>query len=114
MVVMQLSNKYSVKVIQVYAPISAHGDEEIEEMYETINTLMNKTKTQYTMIIGDFNAKIGTQQSHESTIMGKYGTGQRNEREDRSLEFARSRNMYICNGKFQKKEIQLWTWKGIY
>ena len=112
MVVIQLSKKYSVKVIQVYAPTSAHGDDEIEEMYDAINTLMDKTHTQYTMIIGDFNAKIGRRQSHESTIMGKYGTGHRNERGDRLLEFARSRNMYICNGKFQKNEKQLWTWKS--
>ena len=61
MVAIKLSKKYNVKVIQVYAPTSSYDDEEIEEMYEEINSLMGSIKTHYTMIIGDFNAKIGKQ-----------------------------------------------------
>ena len=44
--------------------------------------------------------------------MGKYGTGQRNDRWDRPVEFARSRDLYIVNDKYQKKENALWTWKN--
>src|SRR5271156_2457386 len=43
--------------------------------------------------------------------MGPYGTGQRNERGDRLIEFATSRKLYIGNSKFQKKSSRKWTWK---
>ncbi len=112
MIVIKLSHRYMLKVIQVYAPTSAHDDDEIEDMYEEINHLMDYSKTHYTMVIGDFNAKIGKQKDTEASVMGKYGTGIRNERGDRLIEFARSRNLYIANGKFQRKEKNLWTWKS--
>ena len=44
--------------------------------------------------------------------MGKYGMGMRNERGDRLVEFAASRQLYIANTKFQKKAIRKWTWKS--
>ena len=112
MVVLRLSKKYSVKIVQVYAPTSAHDDEEIEDMYEEINQLLDSTNSHYTMVIGDFNAKIGKQRSDETNVMGKYGIGQRNERGDRLIEFAVSRGLYIANGKFQKKGNRLWTWRS--
>ena len=43
-------------------------------------------------------------------MLGKYGVGRRNERGDRLVEFAASRNLYIANTKFQKKSK--WTWKS--
>jgi hypothetical protein len=112
MIVIKLSKRYSLKVIQVYAPSTSHDDEEVEEFYENVNTLMDCTRTHFTMIIGDFNAKIGKQKHHEEDVMGKHGIGERNERGDRLIEFAGSRKMYIANGKFQKKESRMWTWQS--
>ena len=59
MLIVKLNSKYSVKIIQVYAPTSAYSDEVVEGMYEEINELMDKVTTQYTIVMGDFNAKIG-------------------------------------------------------
>ena len=64
------------------------------------------------MVIGDINAKICKQGKHESDVINKYGTGQRNERETTLLEFARSRGLHIANGKYQKKKNTLWTWQS--
>ena len=63
MIVVRLNSKYSVKVIQVYAPTSAYEDEVVEQMYEEINQLMDETPTHYTMVMGDFNAKIGVRRT---------------------------------------------------
>ena len=42
--------------------------------------------------------------------MGKYGYGDRNEREERLLEFATVHNLYICNTRFEQKPNRKWTW----
>src|SRR5277367_5522719 len=112
MLVVKINSKYPIKVIQVYAPTSAYDDEIVEEMYDEINTLMDSVKTHYTMVIGDFNAKIGTRKIGEDNIMGKSGIGERNERGERLIEFATSRKLYIANSKFPKKSSRKWTWKS--
>ena len=81
-------------------------------MYEEINELMDAIVTQHTVVLGDFNAKIGRRKIGENSIMGPYGTGERNERGDRLMEFATSRQLFIANSKFQKKESRKWTWRS--
>ena len=93
MVVLQLKSMYRVKIVQVYAPTSTYDDEVIEDMYEEINKLFDSVPTKYTMVLGDLNAKIGMRKKGESAIMGKYGIGIRNERGDRLIEFAASRQL---------------------
>jgi endonuclease/exonuclease/phosphatase family metal-dependent hydrolase len=110
MIVIKLNSKYSVKIIQAYMPTTGHDDKELEAVYEEINELMDGCRTHYTMVMGDFNAKIGLQQRNEQGVMGKHGIGQRNERGDRLIEFAASRNLYIANTRFKKKSK--WTWKS--
>ncbi|CAG4972652.1 unnamed protein product [Parnassius apollo] len=75
--ILRISKRYSQKVIQVYATTSAHPDEEVEEMYEDISRAMNSSKTHYTVLMGDFNAKLGTRENNELKL-GKFGVGQRN------------------------------------
>lgn len=110
MIVLKLNSRYSMKIVQVYMPTSTHPDEEIEEVYEEIEELLDSCKTHYTMVMGDFNATIGLRRDGESHVLGKYGVGHRNERGDRLIEFATSRNLHIANTKFQKKSK--WTWKS--
>jgi endonuclease/exonuclease/phosphatase family metal-dependent hydrolase len=112
MLVVKINSKCSIKIIQAYAPTSAHSDEVVEDMYEEINELMDAVATQYTLVIGDFNAKIGKRKKGENNVMGPYGIGERNERGDRLIEFATSRKLYIANSKFQKKGNRKWTWKS--
>jgi len=112
MIVLQLNSMYRVKIVQVYAPTSTYDDEVIEDMYEEINKLLDSVPTKYTMVLGDFNAKIGMRMKGESAIMGKYGIGIRNERGDRLIEFAASRQLYIANAKFPKKATRKWTWRS--
>ena len=71
MIVLQLNSMYRVKIVHVYAPTSTYDDEVIEDMYEEINKLLDSVTTKYTMVLGDFNAKIGMRKKGESVIMGK-------------------------------------------
>ena len=55
----RLNKMYTLKVIQVYAPTSKSSDDEIEHFYDDISKILDEEKTKYTILMGDFNAKVG-------------------------------------------------------
>ena len=57
--VIQLTQRYQLQIVQAYAPTSSHTDEEVEEFYEEIKQLHTKGKQHIKLIMGDFNARIG-------------------------------------------------------
>lgn len=108
----QLSKMQTLQVIQVYAPTSQYSDEEIDEFYEEITKLMKESKDYYSIVMGDFNAKVGKKEDIRETCMGNCGIGQRNDRGDRLIEFAELHRLRITNTFFKKKEHRKWTWKS--
>eukprot|EP00112_Aurelia_sp_Birch-Aquarium-sp1_P019413 Seg48.2 transcript_id=Seg48.2/GoldUCD/mRNA.D3Y31 product="Craniofacial development protein 2" protein_id=Seg48.2/GoldUCD/D3Y31 len=70
---------FDINLIQVYAPTSDHSDNEIEAFYDEIEATLKYTKSsEITMLMGDFNAKVGNMK--EYPITGKIRHGVRNER----------------------------------
>ena len=57
---LKLNARYSIKVIQTYAPTTRHDDEEVEMFYEDIARAMEENQTHYQFLVGDFNAKLET------------------------------------------------------
>ena len=77
---------FNITVIQVYAPTSNAEDAEVEWFYEDIQDLLELAlKKDVLFIIGDWNAKVGTQET--SGVTGKFGLGIRNEAGQRLTEF---------------------------
>ena len=75
---------FSITVIQAYAPPS--NAEEAERFYEDLQGLLELTpKKDVLFIMGDWNAKVGSQETPEVT--GKFGLGIRNEAGQRLIEF---------------------------
>ena len=67
---------FNITVIQVYAP--TRNAEEAERFYEDLQDLLELTpKKDVLFIIGDWNAKVGSEETPEVT--GKFGLGIRNE-----------------------------------
>ena len=65
-------------VIQAYAPISNTEEAEIEWFYEDLQDFLELTpKKDVLFIIGDWNAKVGSQET--PGITGKFGLGVKNE-----------------------------------
>jgi len=64
------------------------------------------------MGMGDWNAKIGTENGGWEKVMGKFGYGARNERGEKQLEFATDQDLLICNTRFQQKDCRKWTWRS--
>ena len=68
---------FNITVIQVYVPTSNAEEAEVEQFYEDLQDLLELTpKKDILFIIGDWNAKIGSQEIPRVT--GKFGLGVQN------------------------------------
>ena len=77
---------FNITVIQVYAPKSNAEEAEVEWFYEDLQDLLELTpKKDVLFIIGDWNAKVGSQET--PGVTGKFGLGIRNEAGQRLMEF---------------------------
>ena len=93
-------------VIQVYASTSNAEEAEVEWFYEDLQDLLELTPTLF--IIGDWNAKVESQETPRVT--GKFGLGIRNEAGQRLIEFCLENALVIANTLFQKHKRRLYTW----
>ena len=77
---------FNITVIQVYAPNSNTEKTEVERLYEDLQDLLELTpKKDVLFIIGDWNAKVGSQET--PGVTGKFGPGMRNEAGQRIIKF---------------------------
>ena len=69
---------FNITVIQVYAPTSNTKEAEVEQFCEDLQDLLELTAKKYVLfIIGDWNAKVGSQETPGLT--GKFGLVVQNE-----------------------------------
>ena len=66
-----------MKIIQLYTPTTSHNDQEIIEIYQGIENLIKNDKTDFTIIMGDFNAKMGKKEDAKEIAMGNFEIGQK-------------------------------------
>ena len=93
-------------VIQVSAPTSNAKEAEVERFYEDLQDLLELTpKKDVLFIIGDWNAKVGSQKT--SGVTGKFGLGIRNEAGQRLIEFCQENVLVIANTLFQQHKTRL-------
>lgn len=111
-IIIKISSKFSLKIIQVYAPTSDYEDEEVESFYEEITQCIEENHTQYTLIIGDLNAKVGKKEENTETCIGDYGIDIRNRRGHMLVNFSEKTRMYIMNTFFKKKKNRKWSWRS--
>ncbi|XP_072022999.1 craniofacial development protein 2-like [Amphiura filiformis] len=93
-----------LNIINVYAPTTTHSDEESDEFYDGLQHLLQKVnKKEKLILMGDFNAKIGSDSKTWTPAMGKYGIGKINSRGEKLLEFCMLHKLTVCNTHFQHK-----------
>ena len=98
---------FNITVMQVYAPTS--NAEEAEWSYEDLQDLLELTpKRDVLFIIGDWNAKVGSQET--PGVTGKFGLGMRNEARQSLIEFCQENALVIANTLFQQHKRRLYTW----
>ena len=100
---------FNITVIQVYAPTSSAEEAEVEWFYEDLQDLLELTPEKYVLfIIGDWNAKVGSQET--PGVTGKFVLGIRNKAGQRQTELCQENTLVIANTLFQQHKRRLYTW----
>ena len=94
---------------QVYDSTSNAREAEVEPFYEDLQDLPELTPKKHVLfIIGDWNAKVGSQEV--CGVTGKFGLGVQNEAGQRLTEFCEANTLVIANTLFQQHKRRLYTW----
>ena len=100
---------FYITVIQVYAATSNAEEAEVEGFYADLQDLLELiAKKDVLFIIGDWNAKVGSQET--PGVTGKFGLGVQNETGQRLIEFYQENTLVIANTLFQQHKRRLYTW----
>ena len=100
---------FNIIVIQVYALTSSAEEAGVEWFYEDLQDLLKQTpKKDVLFIIGDWNAKVGSQET--PGVIGIFGLGVQNEAGQRIIDFCHENTLVIANTFFQQHKRRLYTW----
>ena len=100
---------FNITVNQVYAPTSNAEEAEVEWFFKGLQDLLElKPKKDVLFIIGDWNAKVGSQET--PGVTGKFGLGVQNKAGQRLTEFCQENALVIANTLFQIHKRRLCTW----
>ena len=103
---------FNITVIQVYAPTSNTEEADVEQFYEDLQDLLELTpKIDVLFILGDWNAKVGSQET--PGVTGKFGLVIRNEAGQRLIEICQENSLAIANILFQQHKRRLYTWTSL-
>ena len=99
----------NITVIQVHAPTTNAKEDEVEWFHEDLQDLPElTTKKEVLFIIGDWSAKVGSQEIPGET--GRFGLGVQYEARQRLTEFFQEDTLVIANTLFQQHKRQHYTW----
>ena len=94
---------FNITVIQVYAPTSNDEEAEVKQFFEDLQDLLELTpKTDVLFITGDWNAKVGSQET--PGVTGKFGLGVPNIAGQRLIEFFQENTLAIANTLLQQQK----------
>ena len=100
---------FNITVIQGYALTSNAKEAGVERLYDDLQGLIELTpKKDVLSIIGNWNAKVGSQEI--PGVTGKFGLGVQNEVGQRLTEFCQENTLVIANTLFQQHKRPLHTW----
>ena len=103
---------FNITVIQAYTPTSYAEEAEIERFYEDLQGLLELTPQKDVLFfIGDWNAKVGSQET--AGVTGKFGLGVQNEAGQRLIEFCQENALVIANTLSQQHKRRLYTWTSL-
>ena len=100
---------FNIMVIQAYAPNSNAEEVDVDQFYEAFQDLWELTpKIDVLFIIGEWNAKVGSQET--SGVTDKFGLGVWNKAGQRVIKFCQENALVIANNYFQQHKRRLNTW----
>ena len=101
----------NITLVQIYAPTSSSEEENIEDFYDTVQSIIYQTPSGNSIyIIGDWNVKVGKYIANG--ITGNFGLGERNKRGDQLVEFCIRYYLRIMNTLSKLHPWRLYTWRS--
>jgi hypothetical protein len=98
-------------MVQCYAPTDVADLQEKERFYSQLNSVVEKIpKGDIQIHLGDFNAKIGSENMDLERVMGRHGLGQMSENGELFVEFCGNNNMVIGGSLFPHRPAHKVTW----
>ena len=106
------NRRINMDIVQCYAPTNNGEDEEKEDFYQKLHASVQKLipPRNIIMVMGDFNAKIGSDNKGLETVMGREGVGERNVNGERIVHYCASNQLVIGGSVSQHKRIHKATW----
>ena len=105
------SKTRNVTFINCYAPTNVAEVETKADFYDELQkTLDGRTRRDILIVTGDFNAKIGKDNTGRERIMGREGLGTMNENGEMFVDFCVFNDLVIGGSVFQHKDIHKGTW----
>ena len=95
---------FNITVIHIYVPTSNAEEAEVEQFCDQQDLLELAPKKDVLFVIGDWNAKVGSQET--PGITGKFGFGVQNKAGQRLIEFCQENTVVIANTLFQAQHIR--------
>ena len=100
-----------VTIIQCYAPTNLAESDTKDQFYQQLQeTIDSSPKRDIIMILGDLNAKVGTNNQNRELNMGKHGTGEMNENGELFADFCVQNDLVIGGTIFKHRNIHKVTW----
>ena len=105
----EYSKRWLLLSLTSISPTSNAEEAEVEWLYEDLQDLIELTpKKDVLFIKGEWNAKVGNQETPEVT--GKFGLGMQNEAGERLIEFCQENALVKANTLYQQHKRRLYTW----
>jgi hypothetical protein len=99
-------------LINAYAPTEDKTEEIKEQLYDDLQTMVDKVPKSDLIILGDVNAKLGKEPTYQK-ITGKHTLHEETNRNGELLcDFAAANNMIVMITQFQHKRIHKGTWRS--
>ncbi|XP_066289728.1 craniofacial development protein 2-like [Branchiostoma lanceolatum] len=103
----------NLRVIQCYAPTNDAEEEKKEEFYQQLQAVLDKGRNKdITLLMGDLNAKIGSDITGHEEVMGTHGLGRMNENAERFTDLCSLNQLVIGGSIFMHKRIHKATWRS--
>ncbi|VDP74445.1 unnamed protein product [Schistosoma curassoni] len=101
----------AMNIIQYYAPTNDYNEDANDQFYNRLQSIVEKCPTKnLTILMGNFNAKVGTDNTGYEDIMGRHGLGERKENGERFANLCAFNKLVIGGTIFPHKRIHKTTW----
>ena len=103
--------KIQLKIVQCYAPTNDKDEGTKEDFYNKLQTVLDKIKEKdVAILMGDFNAKIGSHNRGYEEIMGTDGIGEMGDNGEKFADLCSFNKFIIVGSVFPNRRIHKVTW----